>query len=96
VKVIGKNGKPLYGAAKEAVLRKQERNNWHSEEEVAIFFQALDSRIIKLELRQKYASLTLVVALIVGCVFGTILKPDWAVIAVGGGVAGLVISICRQ
>jgi hypothetical protein len=38
VKITGKNGKPLYGAAKEAVLRKQSRINWQNEEEAALLF----------------------------------------------------------
>ncbi len=96
VKITGKNGKPLYGAAKEAVLRKQSRINWQNEEEAAILFQALDSRLSQLERRQKHAPLTLVAALVVGCVFGTVLKPDLAAIAVAGVAAGLVVLICRQ
>jgi hypothetical protein len=38
MKITGKNGKPLYGAARESVLRKQSRTNWHNEEELSIFF----------------------------------------------------------
>jgi hypothetical protein len=94
--ITGKNGKPLYGAALEAVLRKQSRINWQDDGEVAILFQALDSRLSKLERRQKYAPLTIVAALAFGCIFGTVLKPDLAAIAVGSAAAGLVVSICRQ
>ncbi|MCC3595780.1 MULTISPECIES: hypothetical protein [unclassified Microcoleus] len=96
MKITGKNGKPLYGAAREAVLRKQSRTNWHNEEETAILFQALDERIARMERRQSQAPLTLVAALIVGCLFGTVIKPDLAAIAAGAGAAGLVVSICRQ
>jgi hypothetical protein len=95
VKITGKNGKPLYGAALEAVLRKQSRTNWQNEEEAAILFHALDSRLSRLERRQKYAPLTVVAALIIGCTFGTVLKPDLAAIALGGGAAGLAIAIGR-
>lgn len=96
MKITGKKGKPLYGAAREAVLRKQSRNNWHNEEKVALLFQSLDERIVQLESWQKYAPLTLVAALIVGCVLGTVIKPDLATLAVGNGAAGLVVSIRRQ
>lgn len=96
MKITGKNGKPLYGAAREAVLRKQSRTNWQNEEEVSLLFQSLDERIARMELRQKYAPLTIVAALIVGCTFGTIVKPNLAAIAVGAGAAGLVVSITRQ
>lgn len=96
MKITGKNGKPLYGAAREAGLRKQSRTNWHNEEEVSIFFESIDERIIQLESRQKYAAITLVAALVVGCAFGSIVKPNLAAIAVGGGTAGLVVSIRRQ
>lgn len=96
MKIIGKNGKPLYGAAKEAVLRKLSRDNWHNEEEVAILFQSLNERIVQLERRQRYAPITLVAALIVGCAFGTVIKPNLASIVVGAGAAGLVLAIRRQ
>jgi hypothetical protein len=96
VKITGKNGKPLYGAALEAVLRKQSQTEWHKDEEAAILFQALESRLVQLEHRQKYAPLTLVAALVVGCLFGTAIKLDWAAIVVGGGAAGLVVSIRKQ
>jgi hypothetical protein len=96
VKITGKNGKPLYGAALEAVLKKQSRTNWQNDEEVAILFQSLDSRLSRLERRQKYAPITLVAALAAGCAFGTVLKPDLAAIVAGGVAAGLVVSICRQ
>jgi hypothetical protein len=55
MKITGKNGKPLYGAAKEAVLRKQSQSNWHNEEEAAILFQSLDERLVQLERRQRQA-----------------------------------------
>jgi hypothetical protein len=96
MKINGKNGKPLYGAAREAVLRKQSQTNWHNEEETAILFQSLDERIVQLERRQSQAPLTLVAALVAGCVLGTAIKPDLAAIAVGGGAAGLVVAIRRQ
>jgi hypothetical protein len=96
MKITGKNGKPLYGAAREAVLRKQTKTNWHNDEEAAILFQSLDERIARMERRQSQAPLTLVTALIVGCAFGTVIKPDLAAIVVGAGAAGLVVSICRQ
>lgn len=96
VKITGKNGKPLYGAAREAVLRKQSRTNWHSDEEAAILFQSLDERLVQLERRQRQAPLTLVAALIVGCAFGSIVKPNLAAIAAGAGSAGLVLAIHRQ
>ena len=96
MKITGKNGKPLYGAAKEAVLRKQSRDNWHNEEEAGILFQSLDERIVQLERRQRYASVSFVAALILGCAFGSIIKPNLAAIIVGAGAAGLVISITRQ
>lgn len=38
VKITGKNGKPLYSAALEAVLMKQSQTNWHNDEELEIFF----------------------------------------------------------
>ncbi|MEG4916314.1 hypothetical protein [Microcoleus sp. B7-D4] len=96
MKITGKNGKPLYGAAREAVLRKQSQTNWHNEEEAAILFQSLDERIARMESRQRQAPLTLVAALIIGCAFGSIIKPNLAAIAVGGCAAGLVVSITRQ
>ena len=96
MKITGKNGKPLYGAAREAVLRKQSQTNWHNEEEAAILFLSLDERIVQLERRQRYTPLICVVALIVGCAFGTIVKPNLAAIVVGAGAAGLVVSVTRQ
>ena len=96
MKITGKNGKPLYGAAREAVLRKQSRDNWHNEEEGAILFQSLDERIVQLERRQRYTPLSLVAALILGCTFGSIIKPNLAAIIVGASAAELVVSISRQ
>ncbi|MEG5043486.1 hypothetical protein [Microcoleus sp. B4-C1] len=96
MKITGKNGKPLYGAARAAVLRKQSRTNWHNEEEVAILFQSLDERIVQLESRQRQAPLAIVVALIIGCAFGSIVKPNLAAIVVGASAAGLVLAIRRQ
>jgi hypothetical protein len=96
MKITGKNGKPLYGAAREAVLRKQSQTNWHNEEETAILFQSLDERLVQLERRQRCTTLAIVAALVVGCAFGTVIKPNLAAIVVGAGAAGLVVSITRQ
>src|ERR671932_660979 len=96
MEITGKNGKPLYGAAKEAALRKQSRTNWYNEEEVSILFQSFDERIARIELRQRYAPITLIAALIVGCIFGTVVKPNLAAVVVGAGAAGLVVSVSRQ
>lgn len=95
-KIMGKNGKPLYGAAKEAVIRKQSQSNWHNEEEAAILFQSLDERLVQLERRQRQAPLAIVMALVAGCAFGSIVKPNLAAIVVGAGAAGLVVAITRQ
>ncbi len=45
VKITGKNGKPLYGAAREAVLRKLDAKSRKSQEEQEIMLLGLSDRL---------------------------------------------------
>jgi hypothetical protein len=45
VKITGKNGKPLYGAAREAVLRKLDAESRKSQEEQEIMLLGLSDRL---------------------------------------------------
>jgi hypothetical protein len=45
---------------------------------------------------QRQAPLAIVMALVAGCAFGSIVKPNLAAIVVGAGAAGLVVAITRH
>ncbi|MEG4795713.1 hypothetical protein QUA69_11405 [Microcoleus sp. LAD1_D1] len=93
--MLGKNGKPLYGAAKQAVLKKQ--LVWQNDE-VELYLTSIADRVSRLERQTKYLPITVIVALFLGCTAGKFLKPDLAVLAVacGGAGAGAMIAIARQ
>ncbi|MEG4529877.1 hypothetical protein [Microcoleus sp. D2_18a_D3] len=95
MKFLDKNGKPLHGAAKEAVLKKQ--LTWQNDE-IEVSLLSITDRVSRLERQTKYLPLTVVVALFVGCAAGKFVKPDLAVLAVGcgGAGAGMMIAISRQ
>ncbi|MEG4579354.1 hypothetical protein QUA71_06925 [Microcoleus sp. MON1_C5] len=95
IKLTDKNGKPLYGAAKQAVLNKQLA--WQNDE-IDLFFTSTRDRIERLERQIKYWPLTVIAALFFGCVVGKIIQPDLAVIAVGcaGAGAGAMLAIERH
>jgi len=95
MEVLGKNGKPLHGAAKQAVLKKQ--LVWQ-DEEVGISLLSITDRVFRLERQAKCWPLTVIAALFFGCGAGKIVKPDLAVLAVGcaGASAGAIIAIERQ
>lgn len=95
MEVLGKNGKPLHGAAKQAVLKKQLA--WQDDEvEISLF--SITDRVSRLERQTKYLPLTIIAALFFGCAAGKFIKPDLAVLAVGcgGAGAGMMIAISRQ
>ncbi|MEG4251094.1 hypothetical protein [Microcoleus sp. Pol10D4] len=95
MEVLSKNGKPLYGAAKQAVLKQQLA--WqHDEIEVSLL--SITDRVSRLERQTKHLPIAVIVALFVGCAAGKILKPDLAVLAVGcgGAGAGMMVAIARQ
>ena len=96
MKITGKNGKPLYGAAREAALRKLDAESWKRQEEQEIMLLGLSDRLNKLERAAKNIPLLLVAALAIGCAAGTLLKPELTAVAVGGSAAGLAVSIGRQ
>ncbi|MCC3405201.1 MAG: hypothetical protein JGK17_06315 [Microcoleus sp. PH2017_10_PVI_O_A] len=93
--LIGKNGKPLHGAAKQAVLNKH--LGWQNDE-IGVTLLSVTDRITKLERRTKYLPITVIAALFFGCAAGKFLKPDLAVLAVGCGSAGagMTVAIARQ
>lgn len=95
MEVLGKNGKPLYGAAKQAMLRKQLA--WQ-DDEIEVFLVSVDDRISRLERQTKYLPIAVIVALFVGCATGKLIKPDLAVMAVGcaGAGAGMMTAIARH
>lgn len=95
MEIVGKNGKPLHGAAKQAVLKKQ--LVWQ-DEEVGISLLSITDRVFRLERQTKYLPLTVIAALFFGCAAGKFIKPDLAVLAVGcgGAGAGMMIAISRQ
>ena len=94
-KLIGKNGKPLYGAAKQAVLNKNFQ--WQTDE-TGILLLSMTDRVTRLERQTKYLPLTVIAALFLGCAAGKFVKPDLAVLAVGCGAAGagMAVAIARQ
>lgn len=95
MEILGKNGKPLHGAAKQAVIKKQ--LTWQNDE-IEVFLLSITDRVFRLERRTKYLPLTVIAALFFGCAAGKFLKPDLAVLAVGcgGAGAGMMIAISRQ
>ena len=90
---VDKNGKPLYGAALQSALIK--RNGWQSGE-VEICVSSLFDRLSRVEQHQQRLPLLMVGAFIIGCAFGTILKPNLAAIAIGAGAAGVGVSLVRK
>lgn len=94
--ILSKNGKPLYGAAKEAVLKKTQLG-WQNDE-IEVSLLSITDRLARLERQTKYLPLTVVAALFFGCAAGKFIKPDLAVLAVGcgGAGAGMMIAISRQ
>ena len=95
MEILSKNGKPLHGAAKQSVLKKQLA--WQNDE-IEVYLLSVTDRISRLERRTKYLPLTVVGALFFGCVVGKTLKPDFAMLAVGcaGAGAGMMTAIARQ
>ncbi|MEG4915757.1 hypothetical protein [Microcoleus sp. B7-D4] len=95
MEILGKNGKPLHGAAKQAVLNK--RLVWYNDE-TEICFTSIFDRISRIERQTKYLPIAVIVALFVGCAAGKFLKPDLAALAVGcgGAGAGMMLAISRQ
>ncbi len=95
---VDKNGNPLRGAAKQAVLNKRYGLNGWSREETEITILALDDRICRIERRTKYVPVAVVCALFLGCAAGKLIKPDLVAVAIGCGSAGvgMVAAISRQ
>ena len=95
MQITDKNGKPLYGAAKQAVLNKH--LGWQNDE-IGVTLLSNCDRITRLERQTKYLPLTVIAALFLGCAAGKFLKPDLAVLAMGCGGAGMgmVVAIARQ
>ena len=95
MELTGKNGKPLHGAAKQAVLNKH--FSWQTDE-TGILLMSMTDRVTRLERQTKYLPLTVIAALFLGCAAGKFVKPDLAVLAVGCGAAGagMAVSIARQ
>jgi hypothetical protein len=93
--ITDKNGKPLHGAAKQAVLNK--RLGWQNDE-IGVTLLSANDRITKLERQTKYLPITVIAALFLGCAAGKFLKPDLAALAVGCGGAGvgMTVAIARQ
>ena len=95
MELTGKNGKPLHGAAKQAVLNKH--FSWQTDE-TGILLMSMTDRVTRLERQTKYLPLTVIAALFLGCAAGKFLKPNLAVLAVGCGAAGagMMVAIARQ
>lgn len=95
--VLGKNGKPLRGAAKQSSLAKRFGATWNKED-VDITVASFDCRIDSLEKRIKYLPLTAIAALFLGCAAGKLFKPDLVAVAIGStsAGAGMAITISRQ
>jgi hypothetical protein len=93
--LTGKNGKPLHGAAKQAVLNK--RLGWQNDE-IGVTLLSVTDRLVRLERRTKYLPITVIAALVFGCFVGKLVKPDLVAIAIGGGAAGvgMAAAITRQ
>ena len=93
--ITGKNGKPLHGAAKQAVLNKHFA--WQNDE-IGITLLSTNDRITRLERQTKYLPLTVIAALFLGCAGGKFLNPNLATLAVGCGAAGvgMAVAISRQ
>ena len=70
VKITGKNGKPLYGAAREPVLRKLDAKSRKSQEEQEIMLLGLSDRLNNERAYCENIPLLLVVALAIGCESG--------------------------
>ncbi len=70
VKITGKNGKPLYGAAREPVLRKLDAKSRKSQEEQEIMLLGLSDALTTSERAAKNIPLLLVAALASGCESG--------------------------
>jgi len=87
-----KNGRPLYGAALQSALIK--KSGWQPDE-VEICVSGLFDRLSRVEQHQQRLPLLLVGAIVVGCTFGTILKPNIAAIVIGAGAAGVGASLVR-
>lgn len=95
IDLTDKNGKPLHGAAKQAVISKH--LGWQKDE-LDITFVSLTDRVSKIERQTKYLPVAVIIALFFGCVTGKFLKPDLAVVAIGcaGGGVGMAIALSRQ
>lgn len=95
IDLTDKNGKPLHGAAKQAVISKY--LGWQKDE-LDITFGSLSDRVSRIERQAKYLPITVIVALFVGCAAGKIIKPDLAVMAIGcaGGGVGMALVLSRQ
>lgn len=95
IQLTDKNGKPLHGAAKQAVLNKHFA--WQTDE-TGILLLSVTDRITRLERQTKYLPLIVIAALFLGCAAGKFLKPDLAVLAVGCSAAGagMIVAIARQ
>lgn len=88
-----KNGNELRGAALQSALIK--KNGWQPDE-VEICVSGIFDRLLRVEQHQQRLPLLMVGAFIIGCAFGTILKPDLAAIAIAAGAAGVGVSLVRQ
>jgi hypothetical protein len=98
MEILDRNGKPLHGAAKQAVLSKRYGLNGWNPDEVTISIVSFEDRIRRLERRIKYLPVTVVCALFLGCAVGKIVKPDLVAVAIGCGSAGagMAVAISRQ
>jgi len=88
-----KNGNELRGAALQSALIK--KNGWQPDE-VEICISGIFDRLSQTEKHHRRLPFLLVGAFIIGCVFGTILKPNLAAIAVGAGAAGVGVALVKR
>lgn len=91
--MLDKNGNPLRGAALQSALIK--KNGWKADE-VEVCVSSLFDRLSRVEQHQQRLPLLIVGGIAIGCIFGAILKPNLAAIAIGAGAAGVGVSLVRK